>query len=244
MKQLVEIMLLPSGLVGLLVVAAGVLLFIFKRRRAASYTITAAALTYVVFGSGVVAFWLMGHLEHEFTPGQDAKTATSIDSMVVLTGYALSDPRTPITGHVNSASGFRLLEAARIFTRTRRMTVIISGEGEVPVIMKDLLAELGVPRVNIAMEQDSANTYESAVHLRDRLAGKQFYLVTSAGHMPRAMRVFRKQGLLAVPAPTDYLSSPSLRNASVTPSGQHLAISDLAIHEYLGLMWYRLLDRI
>jgi len=142
MKQLVEIMLLPSGLVGLLVVAAGVLFFIFKRRHAAGYTITAAALTYVVFGSGLAAFWLMGPLEHEFAPGQDTKMATPIDSVVVLTGYALPDPRTPITGHVNSASGFRLLEATRIFTRTRRMTVIISGNGEVPGIMKDLLAEL------------------------------------------------------------------------------------------------------
>lgn len=216
----------------------------FKRRHAASYTIAAAALIYVVFSSGLVAFWLMGQLEHEFAPGQDSKTATPIDSMVVLTGFALPDPHRPITGHVNSASGFRLLEAARIFRRARGMTVIISGNGEVPVIMKNLLAELGVPLANIITEQGSANTYESAIHLREQLAGKQFYLVTSAGHMPRALRAFRQQGLLAVPAPTDYLTSPSWRDLSMAPSGQHLAISDLAIHEYLGLLWYRMLGRI
>lgn len=244
MQQLVELILLPSGFVALLVVAGAALYFIFKRRHAATYALAAAALTYVVFGSGLVSFWLMDHLEHEFASSQDVNAVATIDSMVVLTGYALPDPRRPITGHVNSASGFRLLEAARIFARTRRMTVIVSGNGEVPVIMKDLLAEIGVPRANIITEQNSANTYESAVHLRDLLAGKQFYLVTSAGHMPRALRAFRKQGLLAVPAPTDYLASRSLRDTSLAPSGKHLAISDLAIHEHLGLMWYRLLDRI
>jgi uncharacterized SAM-binding protein YcdF (DUF218 family) len=243
MKHLVEFILIPSGSITLLA-AVGVLLFLFKRRRAAGYTIAAAALTYVVFGSGLAAWWLMTHLEYEFAPGQDVEVAASLDTMVVLTGYARTDNRMPITGHVNSASSFRLLEAARIFARTRRMTVIISGDGNVPAIMMELLVELGVPRANIVTEQDSVNTYESAIHLRDRLAGKRFYLVTSAGHMPRALRVFQKQGLLAVPAPTDYLSSASMRDSSIVPSGRHLVISDLAIHEYIGLMWYRLLGWI
>lgn len=244
MKQLIESALMPSGLIVVLIVAAGAAYFFFKRRRIAAYAIAFAAITYVMFSSGLTAFWLMSNLEYEYAPGQDVEASVSIDTMVVLTGYARADDRIPITGHVNSSSGFRLLEAARIFTRTRRMNVIISGNDEVPVIMRSLLVELGVPRAYIGIDQESINTYESAVHLRDQLAGKQFYLVTSAGHMPRAMRVFLKQGLRPFPAPTDYLSSASLRDSSIVPSGQHLAISDLAIHEYLGLMWYRFLGRI
>jgi uncharacterized SAM-binding protein YcdF (DUF218 family) len=244
MKHFVELVLMPSGLITLLVILAGALYFLFKRRRLAGYAIAFAAMGYLLLGSGLVAFWLMGHLEYEYPPGQDVQGSAVPDTMVVLTGYARADDRIPITGHVNSSSGFRLLEAARIFARTRRMTVIISGNDEVPVIMGNLLVELGVPRANIVTEQESNNTYESAVHLRERLAGKRFYLVTSAGHMPRAMRVFLKQGLQPNPAPTDYLSSASLRDSNVVPSGQHLAISDLAIHEYLGLLWYRFLDRI
>lgn len=235
---------MPSGLITLLAVSAGVMYLVFKRRRIAAYASAFAALVYVVFASGLTAFWLMSHLEYEHAPGQDVKTVAAPDIIVVLTGYARADDRIPITGHVNSSSGFRLLEAARIFVRTRRMNIIISGNDEVPIIMRDLLVQLSVPQDRIITDQESSNTYESAINLRNRLAGKQFYLVTSAGHMPRALRVFLKQGLQPIPAPTEYLSSASLRDSNILPSGQHLAISDLAIHEYLGLMWYRFMDRI
>ena len=234
---------MPSGLITLLILTAGVF-YLLKHGRIAAYTIACAGMIYVVFGSGLTAFWLMGHLEYQYAPEQDVKATTPINTMVVLTGYARADERIPITGQVNSSSGFRLLEAARIFARTRRMTVIISGNAEVPIIMRNLLVELAVPRSNLVTDQESNNTYESAVHLREQLTGKRFYLVTSAGHMPRAMQVFVKQGLQPIPAPTDYLSSASLNDSSIVPSGQHLAISDLAIHEYIGWMWYRFLGRI
>jgi len=177
MKHLIEAILMPSGFITLLVLLAA-LFFFFKRRRVAGYLIAIAGTTYVVLGSGVVAFLLMAHLEYEFAPRQDVETAASLDTMVILTGYARVDEKIPITGHVNSSSGFRLLEAARIFARTRHMTVIISGNDEVPIIMKNLLVELAVPSANIVTDQESNNTYESAVHLRERLSGKQFYLVS------------------------------------------------------------------
>lgn len=244
MNHLLVPILVPSGLIALLMLTASAMYIFFKRRRMAAYTMAVAALIYVICGSSLTTLWLMGNLESEFAAQQEAEASASVDTIVLLTGYALPDAHRPITGHVNSASALRLLEAARIFKRTGRMTVIITGSSVVPAVMKDLLAQLGVPRTNIVTEEDSTNTYENAVHLRDHLAGKRFYLVTSAGHMPRALRVFRKQGLSAIPAPTDYLAPVSLHDSSIVPSGRNLAISDLAIHEYLGLIWYRLLNRI
>lgn len=243
MKHLIELVLQPSGLVALLLIVGGVLFFLFRRRRAAGAVIAAAALVYLVFAHGLVAFWLMSPLEHAAPPAQADPATAAPEFLVVLTGYASEDTRRPITGQVNSASGFRVLEAARLFAR-RPLPVIISGGGEVPVLMRDLLVQLGVPKRDILIEADSSNTFESAVHLRDRLQGKRFYLVTSAGHMPRSIGVFRKQGLAAVPAPTDYLAARSWRDIDLVPSARYLAISDLAMHEYLGLLWYRVLDRI
>lgn len=244
MSSLINVIFVPSGFIALLIVAAGVAFFIFKQQKTAVYMIVIASSIYTVFGCSLTVMWLMGSLESEFA--QDRETALTVipDTVVVLAGYALADVHRPITGRVNSASGFRLLEAARLFKRTGGTTVIITGDGETPAVMKDMLIQLGVPRTNIVTEHESSNTYASAVHQRDRLAGKKFYLVTSAGHMPRAMRVFRKQGLSAIPAPTHFLSPVSLRDSSIVPSGRNLAISDLAVHEYLGLIWYRLLGRI
>lgn len=239
-----EYLLLPSGVIAVLSALAFIVWLIPRYRRLAIFPLSVAMLTYLVLGSGITSFWLMSHLEYEHPPRQETLNGETPDTMVVLTGYAKADAQIPLSAHVNTASGFRVLEAARIFNRARRMTIIISGNDDVPLIMRDLLIAMGVSEKFITTDVMSFNTYESALHLRDRLKGKRFYLVTSAGHMPRAMGVFRKQRLEPVPAPTNYLSAPSMRDWSIVPNGQHLAISDLAVHEYLGLIWYRLLGRL
>lgn len=239
-----EYLLLPSGVIAVFAALALIAWLIPRYRRLAMVPLSVAMLTYLVLGSGITSFWIMSHLEYEYAPGQETLTGEIPDTMVVLTGYAKADAQIPLSAHVNTASGFRVLEAARIFNRARRLTVVISGNDDVPLIMRDLLIGMGVPEKFITTDAISYNTYESAVHLRDRLKGKRFYLVTSAGHMPRAMGVFRKQGLDPVPAPTNYLSTPSTRDWNLLPNGQHLAISDLAVHEVLGLVWYRLLGRL
>lgn len=239
-----EYLLLPSGIIAVLTVLALIAGLIPRFRRMAVVPLIAAALIYLLLGSGITAFWIIAPLEYEYLPGQETITQEAPDTMVVLTGYAKANALIPLSANVNTASGFRVLEAARIFHRAGRMNVIVSGNDEVPLIMRDLLVALGVPEKFISTDAISYNTYQSALNLRDRLHGRRFYLVTSAGHMPRAMGVFRKQGLDPVPAPTNYLSTPSMRDWNILPNGQHLAISDLAVHEYLGLIWYRLLDRL
>lgn len=244
MKLVIEGVLVPSGILLVLLVAAMVALFLLRRRSLAVHLFTAAALFYVVFGSSLTTLWLMGGLEREFPAGQEAAAAVRPDTVVVLTGFGQHYPPRPITGQVNSASAFRLLEAARLVTRDRQLRVLISGDGEVPSVMKDLLVQLGVAASGIDTDAGSEDTYESAMHLRERLAGRSFYLVTSAGHMPRAMRVFRRQGLAAIPAPTGYLAPVTLTVSNLLPSADNLAISDLAVHEYLAMLWYRIQDRI
>lgn len=239
-----EYLLLPSGIIAVFTVLALIVLLIPRYRRLVVVPLSAAVLIYLVLGSGITSFWMMSHLEYEYPPGQETTTGEVPDTMVVLTGYAKADALIPLSANVNTASGFRVLEAARIFNRARRMTIIISGNDEVPLIMRDLLIAMGVPEKFITTDAISYNTYESALNLRNRLKGKRFYLVTSAGHMPRSMGVFRKQDLEPVPAPTNYLSTASMRDWNILPNGQHLAISDLAVHEYLGLIWYRLLGRL
>jgi len=244
MKLLSEYLLLPSGIIALLTAMVPLALLIPRFRRWALLPALAVMTMYLVFGSGLTSHWLMSKLEYKYPPAQDNVVNSAPDTMVVLTGYAKTNPQAPLSGHVNGSSGFRILEAARIFHKAQRMLVIISGDDDVPVIMRDLLAGLGVPERQVDVDTVSYSTYESAVHLQERLKGKRFYLVTSAGHMPRAMGVFLKQGLDPVPAPTNYLSSPSLHEVNPFPNGQHLAVSDLAVHEYLGLIWYRLLGRL
>jgi uncharacterized SAM-binding protein YcdF (DUF218 family) len=95
-----------------------------------------------------------------------------------------------------------------------------------------------LPKEQLVLDNQAANTAASAANLKTPLQGQSFYLVTSAGHMRRSIGVFAKQGLQPVPAPTDHLLPKSIARAKWRPSPYHLMCSDLAIREYVGMAWY------
>jgi len=69
-----------------------------------------------------------------------------------------------------------------------------------------------------------------------------FVLVTSAIHMPRAMLLFRQQGMDPVPAPaeiTDFARN-DISPFSFFPRAAALSKVEAAWHEYLGLLWAQL----
>jgi uncharacterized SAM-binding protein YcdF (DUF218 family) len=66
-----------------------------------------------------------------------------------------------------------------------------------------------------------------------------FYLVTSAGHLPRAMAAFVAAGLHPIAAPTDHQLPKNVSHAGWRLSPYHLQASGLAVHERVGMWWYR-----
>lgn len=103
---------------------------------------------------------------------------------------------------------------------------------------------LGVPNAQIQLDIKAANTSGSAANMRALLGEQSFYLVTPAGHMPRSIAVFRKQGLRPIPAPTDYHVPKNIAQANWSPSSPNLYFSDAAMREHVGTLWYRLTGRI
>ena len=83
------------------------------------------------------------------------------------------------------------------------------------------------------------NARLSAVQLRE--AGiERFYLVTNAWHMPRAMLSFEGTGLQPIPAPTRFVSQAEPVWRDFLPSVGAFNATYYAVHEWLGLAWYRL----
>jgi uncharacterized SAM-binding protein YcdF (DUF218 family) len=230
-----------SGAITLLALAGGALYLLTRWRRPGAICAGAAGVLYLLLASGPVAHVLIRPLETQYPAVLD-NGDPSIETLVVLTAYGRIDQDLPVSSYVNEPSAFRIMEAARLYLGQPKRTIIISGGEGIPLAMRAVFSSIGVPDGQIAIEPDSMNTFESAVHLRDRLAGKRFYLVTSAGHMVRSMRVFQAQGLHPVAAPTDFRSSRGLRWSG--PAGHSLFVSDLAVHEYAGLLWYRLIGRL
>jgi uncharacterized SAM-binding protein YcdF (DUF218 family) len=239
MDTILKSLVLPSTLIALSAVCGIVLLGIRSTRQWGIAFSLNALVVYMVFACGPVAFLLLGHLEYQIEPAgslarKDART------IVILAAYAEADDRIPLSSRVNAPAAFRLLETLRLFRSNPESTVIVSGGGSVPVIMRDVLISSGIPDRQIVVDDDSYSTVESARHLAARLGTAPFLLVTSAGHMPRAMGVFLKGGMTPCPAPTHYVTKENWLAIQYVPSPQHLGYSDLAVGEYTALLWYRL----
>jgi uncharacterized SAM-binding protein YcdF (DUF218 family) len=106
-------------------------------------------------------------------------------------------------------------------------------------------AQMGVPPSQLLLEDQSRTTHENAV-LSAQLPGvdktQPWLLVTSAWHMPRAFATFEKTGWNVTPWPVDYRAG--LRTPWTQYSlAQGVSRWQTALHEYLGLLAYRLLGR-
>lgn len=240
MASIIGAMLVPSGLAYTLFVL-GLLTALKAPWRKFSWALLAlsGAIT-TIFSTGSVATALLSPLEYEYPAVHDTRTHQDIRRIVVLTGYAADDPAMPLTGRMHWASAFRVMMALQLQRGgCDACDVIVSGEPTTARIMGESLLALGLPRERLSLETASLTTADSATNLQPLLK-EPFFLVTSAGHLRRSLAVLHKQGLQPVPVPTDYQGPKDWRNAEERPSPQSLVTSDLAMHEYIGLLWYRL----
>jgi uncharacterized SAM-binding protein YcdF (DUF218 family) len=94
-------------------------------------------------------------------------------------------------------------------------------------------------------ETQSRNTYENAqfsVPLLKSEGITRIYLVSHALHMRRSVAAFERQGITVFPAPTVF-NSRSQRAWGLNmflPSAYALHNNTRALHEWFGMLWYRL----
>ncbi|MEA3276164.1 MAG: YdcF family protein [Pseudomonadota bacterium] len=229
-----------------MVVLAGALLSRF--RTAARVLLWGAVGLIWVASMPVFSDWLRSTLEWRYLP-PEIEDYPAADAIVVLGGM-VSGPAAPRVDLQVSEAVDRLLHAAALFEAGKAPVVIASGGGIAwlgavepeAVSMKALLLRLGVPDEAVVMETQSRNTAENALYaaeiLREREIGKVL-LVTSALHMPRAMKLFRAQGIDAVAVPTDLRSiyDPVRTLLDYLPDAESLYQTTLAVKEYLGMVW-------
>ena len=110
--------------------------------------------------------------------------------------------------------------------------------------VRDLWLSLGVPGARMTFEDRSRNTYENATMTRAIVQpkpGERWWLVTSAAHMPRSIGIFRHVGWAMTAYPVDYRTFGDGRDAKPTTLAlDSLRRLDVALHEWVGLLVYRL----
>jgi uncharacterized SAM-binding protein YcdF (DUF218 family) len=164
--------------------------------------------------------------------------------IVVLGGGHRSDPSLPANSQISAAALGRVVEGVRLHKAIPGSTLLLSG-GAVfdPVPEAEVMAQvavlLGVKPGDIMLESDSRDTADQAEFIAKMLGKEKFILVTSAAHMVRSMALFRRRDLQPIPAPTDFRASntPSSGPDKFFPGAGFLGQTQVALHEYLGLVW-------
>ena len=198
-----------------------------------------------------VDFWLIQPLEQRFPipilPAQ-------VDGIIVLGGMV--DPsvmsvwgQPKLNHHADRLTEF--VHLARHYPEAR--LVFSGGSGslmdtdlaEAPVV-RELLIRLGIPIERVFFEDQSRNTYENVAFSQTLVhpqPGETWILITSAIHMPRAVGIFHQLGWPVLPYPVAFQSG---RHATLFPSldlSNSLFRIDEAMHEWVGLIAYHLMNR-
>lgn len=103
---------------------------------------------------------------------------------------------------------------------------------------------LGIPQEKIRLEPKSKNTAENAGELNKMFGNRKINigLVTSAFHMKRSEREFRKYFDNVVPLPAHYLYESPQGNIVIRyiPQSEELSKTSVAFKEIIAQLWYRL----
>lgn len=143
---------------------------------------------------------------------------------------------------VLGGSGVEALYRTRYAAQLHRQTglpLLVTGAN--PSMIANLKTDYGTPIRWI--ENQATNTKENAQFAAAMLKAvgvQRILLVTDAIHMARARMMFADQGLAVVAAPANFYSHDALQFADFLPSGEGLRRSHYAMHEWLGIVWYRL----
>jgi uncharacterized SAM-binding protein YcdF (DUF218 family) len=193
--------------------------------------------------------WLLTPLENCFPPVKPDR----VDGIIVLGGG--ENPHvTELRGQpVIGESANRYIEFASLARQYPQAKLVFSGgSGRLTPdaqlkdaeVAKQIMASIGMPADRITFEDQSRNTYENAIKtamLIHPTPQQKWLLVTSAWHMPRAMEVFRKAGWNVYAAPADYVTSGGFSSKLQFNLSDHLMTMTIAMHEYYGLLAYRLM---
>jgi uncharacterized SAM-binding protein YcdF (DUF218 family) len=244
-KILYGAILLPPGLF----IAALLLLAWLGRRRPllARAALLAAAVLYLA-SVHIVSGPLMRSLEARHAP--PAQIAG--DVIVVLGGgTTLDTPNLGGPGHLGGSAANRLLTGLQLY-HTLGVPILVTGGrvfatgGVEADISRSILRSAGVPEGSIIVEAASRNTTENAANTAAILKERGFtrpILVTSAYHMERAVRQFRKAGVAVVPFPADYQENIARQThyTDFLPAAGHALQLTVALKEYMGIAaakWY------
>jgi uncharacterized SAM-binding protein YcdF (DUF218 family) len=207
-----------------------------------------------LFCTPAIAFLANGFFEWGYPPIYGRPE--NVQAIVVLSGGLQPPNSVRRQAILDEDSLYRCLKGAELYHSDPNCKVVLTG-GRVdpnrpgPTLadaMRDFMLRLGVKPDDLIVETDSRSTFENAVQTSAILheqAIDTVLLVTDATHLKRSVRCFQKQGLAVIPCGCRYRATEFQWSVfSFLPSAGAAKSNQAALHEWMGLTWYWLNDRI
>lgn len=258
LSKFLPLLIYPLGLACLLLLVS--LINRIPKSWQKRFTILALFLLWLG-GNRWAAFSLTYRLERQIVAPSELPPA---DVILVLGGGTESfDP--PRSGVEVNGAGDRVIHAVRLYRQGVAPYILLSG-GNIDWLsartttpafeMKELMVFMGVPESALILQDQSQNTAEDVRFSARILREKQFervVLVTSAQHMPRAVALFRAEGIEVIPSPADYSITDlewqklwrdklAAQLINILPNAGYLSMTTSSLKEYLGIVVYSLRD--
>jgi len=227
----------------------GVVLTATRRARAGRRIAVTALILLGVAGWSPFGNAIILPLEERFPPWDESRGAPA---GIISLGGALDTVVSPVRGEValNEAAErmTAIAELARRFPNARIVfsggsgRIIYDGISEASLAAR-LFASFGIAKERIALEDKSRDTDENGRFTKELVQpkpGERWLLVTSAQHMPRAVGCFRQAGFEVEAYPVAWRTRPRGRATFGGALSGGLNTLDLATHEWIGLIVYRL----
>ena len=232
--------------------AALLLLYVFlKNPRWKRRCLWAFVAIFFFFSNEFIANEVMGAWELPATPFDQMGRKYAVG--IVLTGVT-NGPREPHDRVYFGRGADRVTHAVQLYKLGYIRHILVSGgsgrlvapeEREADELKKVFLL-MGVPEKDISIENQSRNTYESAVEVKkmlpDSIRATDCLLITSAFHMRRALACYKKADMTMDTFSTDFSthSGDFYLVTLVIPSIDAMFLWQRLIKEWVGLAAYKL----
>ncbi len=172
---------------------------------------------------------------------------------IVLSGVTLAE-QTPNDRIYFQRGADRVVHAVQLYKLGIVKKLLVSGgSGRLIEIgeresdeIREAMILMGVPKEDIQVENDSRNTHESAIAVKEILNGDGIFadeclLITSAFHMPRSSACFRKVGLSMDTFTTDFYTHPRkfYPDTLLVPKAEAMVVWTKLIREWVGYVAYK-----
>lgn len=224
---------------------AGIVLTVFAKTRRWGIAVGLVSVgALYVFATPLVSLMLLRAVEHEV----NAPPPAAAQAIVVLSGDIHHGNGGNVPDTVGRLTLERLDRAAELYRRDKLPILVTGGpvgdsrESMAALMAHTLTDDFGVP---VAWrEERSQTTFENAEFSAQILRAQHIHtvlVVTQPWHMPRALWAFARAKIDAIPVSTErtYIKTP-IDAAMLLPQSTALTDSFYALHEILGLIYYRL----